>query len=126
MIEITNVFASQWKQDVQQSHGFVILISCTNAESLSYAVHTFEKIQHTRDSGTPFAMAIGLNKVDLISDRVITLQQVQDAFPGYKIFETSAKLNVLVTDLFFHVAEQSLQMQQENNKKGKKKDCTVQ
>lgn len=84
----------------------------------------FDKIQHARDAGKPFVMAIGLNKVDLVSDRVITLQQVQDAFPGYKIFETSAKLNVLVTDLFLHVAEQSLQMQ--SNKEGKKKDCIVQ
>jgi len=131
-----DTFAAMRDRYYMEGHGFLIVYSVTDSTSLQDAKDRYEGIL-TVTEATPQTckpvMLIG-NKCDLENDRVISKEQGKEAaneWGGGRIghYETSAKSNINVTEVFQEIVRMMLKEDAAHGlkkpKKPKKKSCSI-
>jgi GTPase SAR1 family protein len=115
--EITNPFID----------GFVILYSIADASTFENLNSYFECIEiHLKklEKNVKFPIALVGNKLDLEDSRQVTFEQGKkksEEFPGCRFFESSAKMDVNVNEVFQGLAE-DIQVYQNQHLKGEEGD----
>lgn len=98
-------FPAMRKLAIQQGHGFIIVYSLDNYESLNEAKRIYNEITKLKDSNVYPIVLVG-NKTDLFSENqsVISKDKIEETLASWNYevahIETSAKLNENVASVF--------------------------
>jgi Ras-related protein Rab-21 len=114
-------FKSMQPMYYRGSHAAVLVADCTNRESFEHVKSWVDELrQHAGSAdtqetsqgeslsqGSGIILCILLNKVDLSRDRKVSLAEAKEyaASIGATCYETSAKLNQGIDDVFLHIAK---------------------
>ena len=104
----TEQFTAMRDLYMKNGDSFVIVYSILSKSSFNDATSLREVIQRVRDEEDP-AIVLAANKDDLIEQRVVSTEQGQELANSWNcpFFETSAKTNTNITELFHQVAREA-------------------
>jgi GTPase SAR1 family protein len=115
--------------------GFVILYSITEASTLENVNSYFKCIEtylKNHEKNVKFPIVLVGNKLDLEESRQVSFLQGKkksEEFPGCRFFESSAKMDVNINEVFYCIAEDIHEFKEQNVKtqesNSPKKDCSI-
>ncbi|KAI0094152.1 P-loop containing nucleoside triphosphate hydrolase protein [Irpex rosettiformis] len=113
---------------IRSGHGFLLVFSLTDEASFCNLDHIRQQIFRIKGDKSDIPIMIVGTKQDLYSERQVTRQTIQEysARWGFGLYETSAKKNWHVQDVFEELTRDMRKRYPAPPKKWHKKDCLVQ
>jgi small GTP-binding protein len=112
--------------NIIECDSFLLIFSLTSKNSLEELHVILDDIIRIKNKKNICMILVG-NKCDLKSEIIITKNDIQKLADKWecKYYETSAKLNINISELFEDIFRQTLELEEKQEKKKKKKICTL-
>ncbi|KAI0084109.1 small GTPase superfamily [Irpex rosettiformis] len=113
---------------ITSGHGFLLVFSLTDEASLRNLDNIRQQILHIKGDESDIPIVIVGTKQDLYTEREVTRQTIQEYTTrwGLPLYETSAKKNWHVKDVFEELTVRMRKRYPSPPKKRRKKDCLIQ
>ncbi|KAI0784052.1 P-loop containing nucleoside triphosphate hydrolase protein [Abortiporus biennis] len=93
---------NQYRKEIHEADGFLLVYPVNSRDAFERIPACHKHILGVRGVNTPYPIILVGNKTDLLSERLVSTQEGQELASqlGCKFFETSAKLDINVTEAF--------------------------